>query len=146
MNVIRASLNDLPKLVPLFDAYRQFYKQASNLTACEAFLASRMSQQESCIFLALEAEQAIGFTQLYPSFSSVRMRRLWVLNDLFVHPDLRRKGVGRALLERAAEWGHETEAAALMLETGIDNLPAQTLYERLGWTRNDDYYVYYLSV
>ena len=146
MDVIRASLKDLPKLAPLFDAYRQFYEQATDLAACEAFLRNRISQQESCIFLAHKNEQAMGFTQLYPSFSSVRMRRLWVLNDLFVHPDYRRKGVGKALLQRAAEWGRETEASALMLETGIKNLPAQALYEQLGWVRNDDYYVYYLSV
>ena len=99
------------------------------------------------IFMAKsDLSEPLGFTQLYPSFSSVRMKRLWVLNDLFVHPSHRRKGVGKALLKRAAEWGRETGASAMMLETGIDNLPAQALYEKLGWTRNDDYYVYYLSV
>ncbi|MEO0471424.1 MAG: GNAT family N-acetyltransferase [Bacteroidota bacterium] len=147
MQLLQATQSDLAQLTPLFDAYRVFYQQASDPIACQDFLLKRLARAESTIFLARNAEgQGVGFTQLYPSFSSVRMRRLWVLNDLFVHTSHRRRGVGKALLQRAADWAKETGASALMLETGVNNLPAQALYEALGWERNDGYYVYYLSV
>ena len=97
---VRAELDDLDALAPLFDAYRQFYGEASDLPGARIFLGDRLKRGESVIFLAVVDRAVVGFTQLYPSFSSVSMKRLWVLNDLFVTPDARTSGAGRALLER----------------------------------------------
>jgi len=72
------------KIVGLIDAYRQFYKQSSDVASAYEFLKERFSHGESVIFLAFEGDQALGFTQLYPSFSSVSMARVFILNDLFV--------------------------------------------------------------
>lgn len=145
MEIIRATLDHLDTITPLFDGYRQFYQQPSDLTAARSFLRARLSQGESVIFLAEIHGRAAGFTQLYPSWSSVSMRRLWILNDLFVHPDFRQRGVGEGLLERARQFAIETDAKGLMLETAVDNLPAQRLYERLGWVREVEFYTYTLS-
>ena len=117
MLVKRAAVADLDAVAPLFDAYRQFYGQRSDLAAARAFLEERLRREESVIFLASadgEGNEALGFTQLYPSFSSVSVRRLWILNDLFVRPGIRRGGVGRRLLERAREWAIETDAKGLI--------------------------------
>jgi ribosomal protein S18 acetylase RimI-like enzyme len=147
MLVKRAALEDLDAVAPLFDAYRQFYGQRSDLAAARAFLAERLGLEESVIFVAVAPEgDALGFTQLYPTFSSVSLKRLWVLNDLFVGPEARRRGVGRRLLDRAREWAVETDAKGLILATALTNIAAQALYESCGWRRDDEFQHYYLLV
>jgi GNAT superfamily N-acetyltransferase len=145
ITIARAERNDLDDVVPLFDGYRQFYGQRSDLAAARAFLRDRMERDESVIYVAYTAPgAAAGFTQLYPSFSSVSLRGLWILNDLFVRPDVRRGGVGRALLERARLHAVETGAKGLILNTAVTNKPAQTLYESCGWQRDDEFFQYHL--
>lgn len=146
MKIIRAGLDQLPQVVALFDAYRQFYRQPADLAGARQFLRTRIEKEESVIFLAVseaEVTQGAGFVQLYPSFSSVSMKRLWILNDLFVHPDARKQGVGELLLERARQLAVETQAGGLMLETETSNTAAQALYEKLGWKKSQEYFVYY---
>jgi GNAT superfamily N-acetyltransferase len=147
VQVTRALVDDTETVAPLFDAYRQFYQQPGDLDGARAFLAERLGRGESVIFLArLDDGMPAGFTQLYPIFSSTSMQRAWLLNDLFVAPTARRAGVGRALLERAHAFARETDSKELMLQTAVDNLPAQRLYESLGWQRDNDFYVYMLAV
>jgi len=143
--IVRATRAELADLVPLFDGYRQFYGHRSDLAAARAFLGDRLERSESVIYLAYTGpREAAGFTQLYPSFSSVSLKPLWILNDLFVRPDIRRGGVGRALLERARLHAVETGAKGLVLSTGVTNKAAQTLYESCGWLRDDEFFQYYL--
>lgn len=145
MEIVQAGLAELDLIVPLFDGYRQFYKKPSDVAAAREFLQARLENSESIIYLALIDGQAAGFTQLYPIFSSTKLKRAWLLNDLFVHPDFRGKGVGEALLERARQLGVETNSNHLMLETAVDNFPAQRLYERAGWVRETLFYTYNLD-
>lgn len=144
-DVVRATFDHLELLVPLFDGYRQFYQKPSDLEGARQFLHDRLANNESVIFLALRNDTGLGFTQLYPSFSSVSMKRLWVLNDLFVSSQVRKQGVAQALMERARQHAVETGAKGLMLQTAVDNFPAQRLYESLGWVRDNDFYVYDLT-
>ena len=146
MLVRRADLADLDVLIPLFDGYRQFYGQRSDVAAARAFLAERLRRDESVIFIAIGDEEALGFTQLYPSFSSVSLKRLWILNDLFVSPAARRGGVGRSLLERARDWAVETDARGLTLTTALTNTAARSLYESCGWRLDDEFAHYQLLV
>jgi GNAT superfamily N-acetyltransferase len=139
----RAELDDLDVLVPLFDGYRRFYEQPSDLAGARAYLAERIKRSESVIFLAVRDGTIVGFTQLYPSFSSVSMQRLWVLNDLFVAAEGRSSGAGRALLDRAERWAAETGAKGLTLSTQITNLAAQRLYEACGWSKDDEFVHYH---
>jgi len=129
----RADQDDLDALAPLFDAYRQFYVQPSDLQRARAWLSERIARNESIVLLARSGAGPVGFTQLYPMFSSVRTARLWILNDLFVAAEARRQGVARALLDAAARACREDGAAGLMLETGRDNAPARALYRAAGW-------------
>lgn len=143
--IIRAGLEHLDSLVPLFDAYRQFYQQPSDPARARSFLQARLRDGQSVVFVALEGEQALGFTQLYPTFSSVWLEPRWILNDLFVAPQGRGRGVGEALLQAALEFARASGAKGMQLETAVDNYPAQRLYERLGWTRETNFYTYWIS-
>lgn len=129
----RASLADLDRVAPLFDAYRRFYSQPGDVPRARAFLRERLQHDESTILLAELDGAAVGFTQLYPMFSSVRTARLWVLNDLFVDDGARRQGVAQALLDAAARFARDNGAAGVMLETAHDNAPARALYRAAGW-------------
>lgn len=132
-----ASVDDLDALIPLFDGYRQFYRQASDPARAHRFLAERLARHESEILLACDdAGIGLGFTQLYPLFSSVRAVRTYLLNDLYVVETARRQGVAGELLMAAAEHARGLGAASLSLSTALDNLPAQALYESLGWQRD----------
>ncbi|TDI67997.1 MAG: GNAT family N-acetyltransferase [Bacteroidetes bacterium] len=136
MKVITASSDHLQELVPLFDGYRIFYRQASNQDAVKNFLEERFQKKDSVIFIALDDEgNGLGFTQLYPSFSSVFMQRVYILNDLFVSEKARGQGIGEALIEYAKQFAREMGSKGLTLETAIDN-PAQNLYKRLGWVKD----------
>ena len=146
LRIVRAVAKDAERVAPLFDAYRQFYKQKSDLAGARAFLSERLQRAESVIFLALVGDKAVGFVQLYPCFSSTAMKRMWILNDLFVTPETRRGGAAKALMERARQWALETKADGLWLETAVDNHPAQRLYERMGWKRDNDYYRYLMPL
>lgn len=147
MTAIReAALADVDRLAPLFDAYRQFYERPSDLVLARAFLHERLRHGESVIFLAEDSDEFTGFVQLYPLFSSTapRPRRLWLLNDLFVSPAARGRGVGRALMQRARRLAEETGACGLELATGRTNHHAQALYESVGYHRDDDFFRYEL--
>jgi GNAT superfamily N-acetyltransferase len=136
MTTIRATPDHLEALTKLFDGYRVFYKQRSDPKAARQFLTERFLKMDSVIFIAFDAaKNAVGFTQLYPSFSSVSMQRTYILNDLFVAENARGKGIGASLMETAKSFAKETHSKGLTLETEIDN-PAQKLYERLGWKKD----------
>ena len=138
ITVRKAILQDLEDLTILFNAYRIFYKQEGDVTAAREFLKERLLRNESVVYIAFNEENAIGFTQLYPIFSSVSLKNAWLLNDLYVIPSARRSGVAEALLNAAREHGIDTGAKWLLLETALDNFPAQSLYEKNGWVRAED--------
>jgi ribosomal protein S18 acetylase RimI-like enzyme len=137
LSIRRAGVDDLDQLAPLFDAYRQFYQQPGDLQRARDFLSERLQRDESVILLATQDGAAVGFTQLYPMFSSVRTVRIWILNDLYVAEQARRSGAARGLLDAAARFAREEGAARLMLETGRDNAPARALYRAAGWSEDD---------
>jgi GNAT superfamily N-acetyltransferase len=145
--VRQASIFDLDTLVPLFDGYRQFYRQPSDPERARIFLAERFAHHESLILLACDEHGAgLGFTQLFPLFSSVRMARIYLLNDLFVVPDARKHGVGKALLDASAEQARALGAARLWLQTELNNVSAQALYAAAGWQRDPGFCDYALNL
>jgi ribosomal protein S18 acetylase RimI-like enzyme len=146
ITIRQAVLADLDAVAILFDAYRQFYGQPSDEAAAKTFLQARFEHGQSVVLLAESQGQAVGFTQLYPSFSSVSMARVFVLNDLFVAATARRLGVGEALLNAAANHARQLGAVRLSLTTNVQNLPAQSLYESMGWERDQKFYAYHLAL
>lgn len=144
--VRRGNIDDLELLAPLFDAYRQFYRKPLDTALARQFLLERFERSESTIFLAIRPDgTALGFTQLYPSFSSASAARIFILNDLFVVPEARRTGVARTLLAAAKEFGRMSGAVRLTLSTEVTNTTAQALYESEGWIKQTDFYNYQLD-
>lgn len=147
MHVFRADVSNLDELAVLFDQYRQFYGKQPDLERCRHFMGQRLEHGESVVFAAdAGAGQLGGFTQLYRSFCSVELHELIYLYDLFVAPEFRRKGIATALMDAARQYGLERGAGRLQLETAVDNARAQSLYEGLGWKRDDLFYTYQLEL
>jgi GNAT superfamily N-acetyltransferase len=145
-SIRRAALADLDRLVPPFDAYRQFYGQKSDQSVARQFLNDRLVHNESVVLMAVDREAAaVGFVQLYPTFSSILAAPMYLLSDLFVVPLARRYGVGTLLLKAAAETARAAGAVRVELATAISNVSAQRLYESLGW-QPDEFYLYGLSL
>jgi ribosomal protein S18 acetylase RimI-like enzyme len=147
MKIFRATIGQLDALAGLFDQYRCFYEQVSDLESCRKFIGDRLRNNESVIFAAqADNGDIVGFTQLYRSFCSVEMKELVYLYDLFVAPQARRQGVARALMDAARRYAVNRGAGRLQLETAITNRPGQALYEDLGWERDEEFYTYNLAL
>lgn len=138
-----ATLNDIDVIAQLFDAYRQFYEQAPDLSLARTFIRDRLENKESVVLLATnETQEVIGFCQLYPTFCSVEAKPIYSLYDLFVVPAARRSGAGRLLLQAAERLSAENGKVRMDLTTAKTNIPAQAVYESLGWVRDDVFYAY----
>jgi ribosomal protein S18 acetylase RimI-like enzyme len=138
-----ADISDIGQLSKLFDAYRQFYEQLPDIALAKTFIAARLNNKESVIFVVENSEgKLIGFCQIYPSFCSVAATKIGVLYDLFVDFTVRKTGAGRALMLAAHEYAANNGMARLDLSTAKNNLAAQALYESLGWERDEIFYTY----
>ena len=146
MEVFLASLKHLEEVSRLFDKYRVFYQQPSDMEAAKKFLQERLQKNDSTIFLASNRGNMLGFTQLYPSFSSVSMKRVWILNDLFVDEAYRGKGAAQLLMNAAEEFARETGAIRIVLATQISNVVARSLYVSRGYIKDEDFYHYALRL
>ena len=140
ITIHQATKEDIDALTVLFDLYRVYYHQPSDIAAAKKFLLQRMEKEESVVFVAEQEKTLVGFTQLYPIFSSVSLQRTWLLNDLYVHGSVRKQGVAAQLLEAARQHGLQMGAKWLLLQTGNDNFSAQSVYEKNGWKKMTDYF------
>ncbi|MCZ8251191.1 MAG: GNAT family N-acetyltransferase [Hylemonella sp.] len=139
----QATVQDLPQLVPLFDAYRRFYGQASDTARGRDFLFERLSRHESTVLLALDKQgSALGFAQIYPTYSSVRCKHAWILNDLYVVAAERGRGVATELINHAIQMARAHGVDFITLETAAANHQARQLYERLGFVRETEFLSY----
>jgi ribosomal protein S18 acetylase RimI-like enzyme len=143
LEIKKAGKDDLASVAFLFDAYRVFYKQTSDLPAAFDFLSQRINNHESTIFIAMLKGEPVGFIQLYPIFSSVSMKPALLLNDLFVAEKARKQGVAEALLQQGKQFGIESNAAWILLQTAEDNYKAQSVYEKNGWIKTRDFFFEY---
>ena len=144
MTIIQATIDHLNDLIPLFDGYRVFYRQKSDIRAAKEFLYKRLAAQDTIIYIAYMDKKAVGFSQLFPSFSSVSMQPLYILNDLYVDKNYRKQGIGVALLSKAKQLCKEKNYKGLALQTEINN-PAQHLYESLGWKKDKDLHYFWIA-
>ena len=146
VEIRHATAADVPDIAPLFDAYRVWYGASSDPDKARQFLTQRITNNESTVFLAVSDGRGVGFTQLYPLFSSISMEPIWLLNDLFVIDGCRGQGLGSMLLQTSAQFATEVGAIRLELDTARTNLQAQALYERLGWQRDDEFHQFVLNL
>lgn len=146
LKLLQATKDDLTGVSLLFNQYRMFYNQLDDMNGAKSYIRERLQQGDSIIFVMKEGDTYLGFTQLYPTFSSISMKKAWILNDLYVHEEARGKGVAESLLNRAKAFALETEAVSIALSTAPDNLPAQQLYEKIGYERDEKFYHYELNL
>ena len=139
----RLTEDDISLLVPLFDAYRQFYRQTSDLETAAIYIYQRISRNEATIFGCFINSDLVGFTLLYPMFSSVRMKPFYLLNDLYVLPDYRNDHIGSSLLRYCQQKAKEEDQAGIMLETEKTNHVGNHLYPSIGFEYNDDSNFYF---
>jgi ribosomal protein S18 acetylase RimI-like enzyme len=141
MDIKRISLAEADLVTGLFNKYREFYKQPSNMPLAESFIKERLGKNESVIFVAFEAGDGhpipAGFTQLYPKYSSMRASKNWILNDLYVDSNYRKRGIGEALIKAAMNFAKSEGATFVQLETAVDNYTAQSLYEAIGFEKQE---------
>ena len=144
--ISRATADDLDELVPLFLGYLDFYQRDAEPAAVREFLDARLRNNESVVFLAQLDGRAVGFTQLYPTFASLSLKASWLLNDLFVAPEARGHGAAEALMQAARGLAVNTNACEIFLQTARDNTTAQRLYDRQGYLRDNEFFVYSLTL
>jgi ribosomal protein S18 acetylase RimI-like enzyme len=142
VEIRRATIDDLETLLPLVTGYREFYKRTADPEQEREFMRSHLERATSVVFIAFVDGRAAGFVQLYPTFSTTNLKPALILEDLFVSPEARKGGLASKLLARANEYMREIGASGMFLETAMDNLTAQSVYERNGWTREATFYKY----
>jgi GNAT superfamily N-acetyltransferase len=150
VEILQAYTRHLSLIVGLFDEYRQHHAQPPNPEGARVFLAERLERRDSAIFFASEGsgsfQRALGFTQLYPSVSSIWMKRIWILNDLYVLPDCRRRGIAKALHDRARQLAVETKARGLAFSTARENEVVRHFCDTLGYLRDEKLRHFFLRV
>lgn len=154
MNTITIKQIDLTQVhlvVSLFNQYRIFYGQFSDLGMAKAFLEERLQNNESIIFVAVDGDtqQPVAFTQLYPKYSSARLSKNWILNDLYVAENYRKQGIGKKLIKTAMDFAQKQGSTFVQLETAVDNFTAQRLYENIGFVKqgaDTDFFLYKIAL
>lgn len=149
IEIKRIDHNEANLVVGLFNQYRIFYGKFSDLGMAKAFIDARLEHNESVIFVALDENKPVGFTQLYPKYSSVRLVKNWILNDLFVDPQNRKQGIGEALIKTVMDFAKGQGAAYVQLETAVDNFTAQSLYEQIGFVKqgpDEEFLLYKIEI
>ncbi|WP_316770454.1 GNAT family N-acetyltransferase [Pedobacter frigiditerrae] len=149
IEIKRINLSEANLVVSLFNQYRIFYGKFSDLGMAKAFIDARLENNESVIFVAMEADKPVGFTQLYPTYSSARLSKNWILNDLFVDSDYRKHGIGEELIKTAMSFAKGQGSTFVQLETATDNLTAQRLYETIGFKKQEpdnEFFLYRINV
>ncbi|QSX35824.1 GNAT family N-acetyltransferase [Shewanella sedimentimangrovi] len=143
----QAGSEHLDQLAPLFDEYRQFYGQQADPERARGFIAARMAESSSLLFIATDQQGlGLGFAQIYPSFSSIAARPIFILNDLYVTQYARCVGVGKALLAQVKACARERGIAVIKLETATNNTRAQALYQAEGFVREQGFFSYHLDI
>lgn len=137
-NTRKATIEDLSQLAQLFDEYRMFYHKTSDISGAEQFISERLENRDSEIFVVEEDGKLGGFVQLYPLFSSTRMKRYWLLNDLYVNSEYRGKGFSKDLIEEAKVLCRTSDSCGMYLETGKENMIGNQLYPSVGFKKYDE--------
>ncbi|MDM8099723.1 MULTISPECIES: GNAT family N-acetyltransferase [Oceanobacillus] len=141
-----STMEDLDGVSNLFNLYRVFYEQTSDIEGAKAYIKQRLEHKGSVIFMVRDHQMYVGFTQLYPTFSSISMKKAWILNDLYVDAEARNQGIGEKLLNKAKDLAMETDAKSIVLETAPDNTASQGLHEKNGYIRDSQFYHYELNL
>ncbi|RDW19653.1 GNAT family N-acetyltransferase [Oceanobacillus chungangensis] len=146
MEIYQATIEDLEGVSDLFNLYRIFYQQPSDLEGAKTYIKNRLESKDSVILVVKDKQEYVAFTQLYPTFSSISMQRVWILNDLYVDAEARNRGIGEMLLHKTKDFAIKTGAKSISLESAPDNYVAQRLYEKNGYKKDSQFYHFDLDL
>jgi ribosomal protein S18 acetylase RimI-like enzyme len=146
INIRQAVIQDIPRIIPVFDSYREYFKQKSDPIATEQFLFNRFEHRESVLYLAELGDELVGFAHLYPSFSSLSLQRVWILNDFFISESFRNQGVGKRLIEKVKEFARLTKAKGIELSVEHTNINAWTFWEKRDFMLDKEFRYYFFKI
>lgn len=148
--ISRARPVDVAAATELFVSYQAFYRVIADVAKARAFVSDRLRLNDTIFLMAryedTPTHKGVGFAQMMPKLSSTSMRRDWVLNDLFVVEEYRRRGIATALMNESLAFAKRTGGVKMSLKTQADNTPARALYERDGWELDAEFVTYTLKV
>ena len=144
IEVRRIDEASLGEVEPLFEAYQRFYEveeidRDRNRSFLERFVGT---DREGWLFGAYGDDEILGFTCLHRHKSSLRAADTVLMYDLFVAPEARGQGVGRALIEKALEVARDSGAVCLEWSTAPDNTTAQRLYDSMPGSERSTWITY----
>lgn len=145
MEIRIAKIQDLSIIASQFDSYRQEYEKPSDLNACYTFLEDRFVNNEFVMIIAVKENNCIGFIQIYPTFSSISLKKLWVLTDLYVTPSHRKMGIAKQLIHKSKELAQDPDSVGIVIESRISSQSAQRLYDAVGFKKDGEHLYYYLE-
>ena len=143
LTIRQAAIQDLPRIVPIFDAYRVYFMQEKDPVMAERFLFEKFEHLDSVIFIAEQQNEVIGFAQLYPIFSSLTLQRVWLLNDFFIAEEFRNCGVGTQLFARVKEFSLLTKSKGIELSVEHTNIKAWEFWEKQGFKQDEEFRYYF---
>lgn len=146
VTIRQATINDLPRIVPVFDSFREYFKQERNPEAAEKFLFEKFEHGESVIFIAEQQDEIVGYAQMYPVFSSLTLQRVWILNDFFIIEGHRQKGLGKQLLAAVKDFALLTKSKGVELSVEHTNNRAWEFYEKQGFTMDEEFRYYFCKL
>lgn len=147
MEIKLGTINEAEAIGYMFDDYRQCYEQPSDYHACLAFVTDRLTNKDSYFLVVFDTDEniACGFVQIYPSFSSISMKKIFILNDLYVSPEYRKQGIAKDLINKAKDFAKEQNAGQIVIETRISNSSASKLYDSVGFAKEGEHLYYFLE-
>lgn len=146
LHIRQATIEDLPKLVPIFDSYREYFKHPKDPSKVESFLYEKFEHLESVIFVAEQEREVIGFAQLYPIFSSLSLQRVWLLNDFYISEKYRNRGIGKQLFAKVKEFTLLTKSKGIELSVEHSNKEAWHFWERQGFRIDNEFRYYFYKL
>ena len=135
VSVRRATPEDIPALVVLMEAfYAESDHRLDNESASGAFRNLLSKPSLGCVWVACAGENSVGHAVLTARYTMEHGASSGYVDDLYVEPEYRRRGVGFALLERLFHECQVRELASVYVEVGQSNRPALALYAKFGLT------------
>ncbi|HEY6638562.1 MAG TPA: GNAT family N-acetyltransferase [Solirubrobacterales bacterium] len=128
-----ARTDEIEEMLPMIRAYCEFYETEPNDEGLRSMFETLISEpSQGAVFIARDGGKAVGFATLDWKWSSLKAARIGYLEDLFVDPEARGRGIADALIEVCAERCRELGMPALEWLTAPDNHRAQKVYDRTG--------------
>lgn len=147
MQIEQLSEKYIDQLIDVVEEYRKFCGFSASYEQTKKFFQYLFTNEKSVTFIAIsDNDEVMGFVNLYPSYSTLALSKIWILNDLAVSSRFRRMGLAQKLIKRVITFAEETGAVRVELKTQITNRGAQKFYSEIGFKVDKDNIYYQVPV